>query len=98
MYGGAKVGDVTAFLAGAKIDVLTIIALLMYSVHKRYLVLGRELDREVLRADTAEKALAAATEQNVKANEANAKMAALVPDLLRMAAGKPEASRNAAQE
>lgn len=89
--------EVITFLAGAKIDVLTIIACFMYAVHRKWLVLGREYEREVARGDKAETALIASNERELKANEAAVKTAGLVPDLLKLAIRPGEANQHASK-
>jgi hypothetical protein len=78
------VGEVTDFLAGARLDTITLLICIGYAIHKKYLVLGREYERECTRGDKLETALQEATIRELHADETNAKMANLVPDLLKL--------------
>lgn len=53
------------------------------ALHRGWVVLGREYLREVARGDKLEAALAESIAANRVADAANAKLAALVPDLMR---------------
>ncbi len=94
----AKVQEVLTFLAGAKLDLITVIFCFMYAVHRRWLVLGREYDREVARGDKLETALQSSNDRELKTNEVNAKMAGLVPDLLKLSVRSGETHHADSQE
>jgi hypothetical protein len=84
------VAEVVSFFSDNRIDLVAGLALVMYAVHKKFLVLGREYEREVERGDKLEIALDAATIRELHADEANAKMAGLVPDLLKLSLSAKE--------
>jgi hypothetical protein len=93
--------DVVTFLGNNPIGSYTLMILVALAVHRRYLVLGRELDREKesrldekAAKEKVELALQAANERELKVNEANAKMATLVPELLKLVAKPPEGNPN----
>jgi hypothetical protein len=89
------VEDVISFAAGQRLDTITLLIAFGFAIHKEFLVLGREMKnerqrnadefkREVERADKLEVALQEATLRELHADETNAKMANLVPDLLKL--------------